>query len=92
MAETTIVQRICYRHVSSRACSTVDYHTWRWIGTWIRRKHGRISWREVRRRFCDTGWRYAHNGVTFHGASSVGTVRYRCRGTRYRTRPVGLEN
>jgi RNA-directed DNA polymerase len=72
-----------FRHgVSSRAYSTVDYHAWRRIGAWIRRKHGRISWREVRRRFCDQGWRFAYNGIVFHGASSVGIVRYRYRGTR----------
>jgi RNA-directed DNA polymerase len=72
-----------FRHgVSSRAFSNVDYHAWRRVGAWIRRKHGRISWREVRRRFCHTGWRYAHNGIIFHGATSVGIVRYRYRGAR----------
>jgi RNA-directed DNA polymerase len=60
----------------------VDYHAWRRIGAWIRRKHGRISWREVRRRFCGTGWRFAHNGIVFRGASSVAIVRYRYRGAR----------
>jgi RNA-directed DNA polymerase len=72
-----------FRHgVSSRTFSHVDYHAWLRIGAWIRRKHGRISWREVRRRFCDKGWRFAHNGIAFHGATSVGIVRYRYRGTR----------
>lgn len=72
-----------FRHgVSSRAFSNVDHHAWSRIGAWIRRKHGRISWREVRRRFCDQGWRPAFNGVHFRGASSVGIVRYRYRGTR----------
>jgi RNA-directed DNA polymerase len=72
-----------FRHgVSSRAFSTVDHHAWQRIGTWIRRKHGRISWREVRRRFCDKGWRPAFNGVHLRGASSVAITRYRYRGTR----------
>jgi RNA-directed DNA polymerase len=72
-----------FRHgVSSRAYSIVDYHAWQRIGAWIRRKHGRISWREVRHRFCAGGWRFAHNGIAFHGASSVGIVRYRYRGAR----------
>lgn len=75
-----------FRHgVSKEVFSQVDYHAWRRIGTWIRRKHGRISWREVRRRFCDTGWRYAHNGVAFRGAASVAVTRYRYRGTRIPT-------
>lgn len=75
-----------FRHgVSKAVFSKVDYHAWRRIGTWIRRKHGRISWREVRRRFCDRGWRFAHNGVCFRGASSVTVTRYRYRGTRIPT-------
>jgi len=40
------------------------------------------SWQEVNRRYCDQGWRFAHNGVAFHGATSVAIVRYRYRGTR----------
>jgi RNA-directed DNA polymerase len=71
--------------VSKAVFSQVDYHAWRRTGTWIRRKHGRISWREVRHRFCDQGWRYAHNGVHFRGASSVAVTRYRYRGTRIPT-------
>lgn len=75
-----------FRHgVSKEVFNAVDYHAWRRIGTWIRRKHGRISWRDVRRRFCDQNWRYAHNGVAFRGASSVAVTRYRYRGTRIPT-------
>jgi RNA-directed DNA polymerase len=75
-----------FRHgVSKAVFSQLDYHAWRRIGTWIRRKHGRMSWREVRHRYCDVGWRYAHNGVIFRGASSVAVTRYRYRGTRIPT-------
>lgn len=45
----------------------------------------RISWRQVRRQFCDQGWCFAHNGVVFRGASSVAVTRYRYRGTRIAT-------
>lgn len=75
-----------FRHgVSKKVFSQVDFHAWRRIGTWIRRKHGRMSWREVRRRYCDIGWRFAHNGVAFRGASTVAVTRYRYRGTRIPT-------
>lgn len=75
-----------FRHgVSKATFDKVDYHAWRRIGTWLRRKHGRISWREVRRRFCDVGWRPAYNGVEFRGAASVTVTRYRYRGTRIPT-------
>jgi RNA-directed DNA polymerase len=72
--------------VSSSVFSTVDYHAWLRTGTWIGRKHGRrLPWREVQRRFCDQGWRFTHNGVAFHGASSVAVTRYRYRGARIPT-------
>ena len=52
---------------------------------WLRAKykHGRhkIGMTELRRRFCDTGWRFAYNGVVLTGASSVPVTRYRYRGS-----------
>ena len=41
----------------------------------------RIGMQELRRRFCDQGWRFAYNGVVFTGASSVAVTRYRYRGS-----------
>ena len=41
--------------------------------------------KELRRRFCDQGWRFAHNGVVFTGASSVAVTRYRYRGSNIPT-------
>ena len=75
-----------FRHgVSKAVFSQLDFHAWRRIGAWIRRKHGRMSWRQVRRQFCDRGWRFAHNGVSFRGAASVAVTRYRYRGARIPT-------
>ncbi|MFG1955395.1 group II intron reverse transcriptase/maturase [Micromonospora sp. NPDC048830] len=71
-----------FRHgSSSRHFQQVDYHAWKRIGAWIRRKHHPIPWREVRHRFTHGG-RYAHNGITFHGATSVKIERYRYRGSK----------
>jgi hypothetical protein len=41
----------------------------------------RVKLRELRRRFCDQGWRFASNGAVFIGASSVAVKRYRYRGS-----------
>lgn len=71
--------------VAKRLFGQLDTHAWRRIGIWIRNKHGRMSWREVRRRFCVNGWHYTHNGVTLSGASSVAATRYRYRGYRIPT-------
>jgi RNA-directed DNA polymerase len=74
-----------FRHGSSADhFQQIDYHAWKRVGSWIRRKHHPISWAEVRRRFVPET-RYAHNGVTFRGASSVTIKRYRHRGTKIPT-------
>jgi RNA-directed DNA polymerase len=43
------------------------------------------SMKEMRRRFCDAGWRFAHNGAVFTGASSITVTRYRYRGSNIPT-------
>jgi RNA-directed DNA polymerase len=74
-----------FRHgVSKATFSSIDDHTWWRLIGWIRRKH-KIGWRQLRRRFCDRGWRIAHNGVVFTGASSVAVTRYRYRGANIPT-------
>ena len=73
-----------HRHGTSKAIfSAVDHHAWGRIMRWIRAKYAgkhRLGMAEMRRRFCDQGWRFAHNGVVFTGASSVAVTRYRYRG------------
>ena len=49
-------------------------------GAELQRKHGRLSWKEIKRRFCDRGWRFAHNGVVFT-RRIPSRHRYRYRGT-----------
>ncbi len=78
-----------FRHgVSARTFHHLDQHAWWRIVGWLRAKyHGksRLSRKELRRRFCDQGWRLAHDGVVFTGASSVAVTRYRYRGSRIAT-------
>jgi RNA-directed DNA polymerase len=73
-----------HRHGTSKATfNAVDHHTWGRLMRWIRAKYAgkhRLGMKQMRRRFCDQGWRFAHNGVVFTGASSVAVTRYRYRG------------
>jgi RNA-directed DNA polymerase len=74
--------------VSKAIFSAVDQHAWRRLMRWIRAKYQgrhRLGMTQLRRRFCDTGWRLAHNGVAFTGASSVPVTRYRYRGSKIPT-------
>lgn len=69
--------------VSKDVFSAVDHHEWHRLMRWIRAKYAgktRLGMKQLRYRFCDEGWRFAHNGVVFTGASSVAVTRYRYRG------------
>jgi RNA-directed DNA polymerase len=67
------------------AFNAIDRPAWLRLAEWIRRKHHLTSRKQLRRRFCDRGWRIAHNGVMFTGASSVAVTRYRYRGANIPT-------
>jgi len=42
--------------VSSRAFAYLSYYTWQQVGSWLRRKHHRATWKDIRRRYCAAGW------------------------------------
>jgi RNA-directed DNA polymerase len=71
------------RHgVSKAVFDQIDEHAWHRLVGWIYRKHNRLSWKQLKRRFCLPGsWTIAHNGVVFTGAASVAVTRYRYRGS-----------
>jgi RNA-directed DNA polymerase len=75
--------------VSKAIFSSVDHYAWGRIMRWLRakhtHKHNPIGMKELRRRFCDIGWRFAYNGVVFTGAASVAVSRYRYRGNKIPT-------
>jgi RNA-directed DNA polymerase len=78
-----------FRHgVSKAVFNAVDSFTWNRLMRWIRAKYAgrhRLGMTQLRRRFCDIGWRFAHNGVVFTGAASVEVSRYRYRGSTIAT-------
>jgi RNA-directed DNA polymerase len=74
--------------VSKDVFNAVDSHAWGRIMRWVRAKYAGktgLGMKEMRRRFCDREWRFAHNGVVFTGASSVKVTRYRYRGGKIPT-------
>lgn len=70
-----------FRHaVAKQVFGHIDQYAWRRLTKWLRCKH-RIGWKQLRRRFCDHGWRIAYKGAVFTGAASVRVTRYRYRGS-----------
>jgi RNA-directed DNA polymerase len=78
-----------FRHgVSKATFSAIDSFAWERLMRWTRAKYAGktgLSMKELRRRFCDQGWRFAYEGVVFTGASRVAVTRYRYRGSNIPT-------
>ena len=68
--------------VSSIAFGYLRAFTWRQVVRWLRRKHRGITWKELRRRFCVSGWWPADGDVIMFNPGAVRTTRYRYRGTK----------
>jgi RNA-directed DNA polymerase len=66
--------------VSSATFAYLSYYTWRQVGKWLRRKHHRSTWKDLRRRYCDVGWWPASQDRPLFNPAKVATTRYRYRG------------
>lgn len=67
--------------VSNVAFCYLSHFAWVRVMRWIRRKHPSITWKQLRRRYCDGGWwPVTEEGELFNPAK-VSTTRYRYRGT-----------
>jgi len=56
--------------------------TWKHVWSWLRRKHPRATWRELRRRYCGGGWWPGTGEVILFDPGKVTTAWYRNRGTK----------
>ncbi|MFB7383781.1 group II intron reverse transcriptase/maturase [Kitasatospora purpeofusca] len=67
--------------VTTRAFCYLGHYTWMRVVRWIRRKHPGITWKQLRRRFCDGGWWPTTEEGELFNPAKVSTTRYRYRGT-----------
>jgi RNA-directed DNA polymerase len=67
--------------VSTDAFSYLGYYTWQQVGRWLRRKHHRAAWKDLRRLYYkgDAWWPASEDRQLFNPAG-MGTTRYRYRG------------
>ena len=77
--------------VSSRTFAYLSYYTWQQVGSWLRRKHRRTAWKDLRRRYCDAGWWPSSEERPLFNPAKVATTRYRYRGTAIPTPWPSLE-
>jgi RNA-directed DNA polymerase len=67
--------------VSSATFQYLSAYTWRRVIAWLRRKHRRITVKELRRRYCDGRWWPRTEERQLFNSAKVRTTRYRYRGT-----------
>jgi len=66
--------------VSSRAFQHLRAFTWRRVIGWLRRKHPKATWKQLRRRYLSDGWWPAEPKIRLFNPGAVTTTRYRYRG------------
>ena len=70
-----------FRHaVSSATFGYLHQFTWVRVVRWLRRKHRRANWRQLRRRYLRTGWWPEQDGMVLFDPARVAITRYRFRG------------
>jgi RNA-directed DNA polymerase len=66
--------------VSSATFQYLSAYVWGQVIRWLRRKHRRITWKDLRRRFCGGRWWPASEERELFNPARVRTTRYRYRG------------
>ncbi len=66
---------------SSATFSYLSHYVWQTVWRWLRRKHRRSGWKELRRQYCSGGWWPTGQKLVLFDPETVGTTRYRYRGT-----------
>lgn len=70
--------------VSSATFGHLYMFAWRRVTRWLRKRHARMPWRVLFRRYM-VRWRIVSEGVELSHPGSIGVTRYRYRGTRIAT-------
>lgn len=66
--------------VSSATFSYLSHYTWQTVWRWLRRKHRKSTWKQLRRRYCGGGWWPATEDRALIDLAKISTTRYRYRG------------
>jgi RNA-directed DNA polymerase len=67
--------------VSSVTFAYLSNYVWQTVWRWIRRKHRRTRWKELRHRYCGGGWWPTGQDRMLFDPEKMSTARYRYRGS-----------
>jgi RNA-directed DNA polymerase len=65
---------------SSGTFGYLNHYTWWRVARWLRKRHGRLSWRTLQRKVFTNRYRIVANGIELFNPASVATVKKRWRG------------
>jgi RNA-directed DNA polymerase len=75
-----------YRHAAAkRTFAYLDYYVWWRVGRWLRKKHPRMTWKQINRRFLNDDHTYQDGGLTLYKPARMRVTRYRYRGAKIPT-------
>jgi RNA-directed DNA polymerase len=71
-----------FRHAAAkRTFDYLGYYAWWRVGRWLRKKHPRLTWKQIERRYTSDGT-FQQKGLALFNPGSVSVTRYRYRGAR----------
>jgi RNA-directed DNA polymerase len=71
-----------FRHAAAkRTFDYLGYYAWWRVGRWLRKKHPRLTWKQIARRYTSHGT-FQEQGIVLFNPGSVSVTRYRYRGAR----------
>ncbi|MGH3637200.1 MAG: group II intron maturase-specific domain-containing protein, partial [Mycobacterium sp.] len=66
---------------SSATFAYLSHYVWSTVWRWLRRKHRRSTWKQLRRQYCHGGWWPTVGERELIDPQKIGTTRYRYRGS-----------
>ncbi|GAB3976400.1 group II intron reverse transcriptase/maturase [Actinoallomurus acanthiterrae] len=65
---------------SSGTFGYLNHYLWWRVARWLRKRHGRLSWKQIRRKVFTDGYRIVAEGIELFNPAMVATVHQRWRG------------
>jgi hypothetical protein len=70
--------------VAKRTFAYLGYCAWWRVGRWLRKKHPRLTWKQINRRYTRNG-SFHHKGISLLNPGGTSVTRYRYRGSKIPT-------
>jgi RNA-directed DNA polymerase len=65
-----------YRHAAAkRTFGYLDYYVWRRVGRWLCKKHPRMTWKQIKRRYITEDHTYQDRGLTLYAPARARVTR-----------------